>query len=43
MQQSRLKCIAGDGRLELRGDRDFTEIERRKLEAGLMRFLDAID
>ena len=39
----RVKCTAGVGRLELRLDRDFTEVDRRKLEAVLMRLLDELD
>ncbi len=39
----RVKCTAGVGRLELRLDRDFTDVDRRKLEAGLLRLLDALD
>ena len=38
----RVKCTAGVGKLELRYDRDFTEIDRRKLEQGVARLLDSL-
>jgi len=35
-----LKCTASQGRLELRGEADFSAIDRRRLEEALQRFLD---
>lgn len=37
------KCTAADGRLELRQDRDFSGIERQKLERAVRAFFDALD
>lgn len=37
------KCTASAGRLELRLDRDFSAIDRRRLEAAVARFLDNLD
>ncbi|WP_050527861.1 ParB/RepB/Spo0J family partition protein [Pseudorhodobacter aquimaris] len=36
------KCVAGAGRLEIRLDRDFSTIDRRKLEAAVRGLLDQI-
>jgi ParB family chromosome partitioning protein len=41
--QGAAKCIAGAGRLEIRLDRDFSTIDRRKLEAAVRSLLDQID
>lgn len=39
-QAGRAKCLVTNGRLEIRLERDFTAIDRRKLEAALARMLD---
>lgn len=39
----RVKCTAGVGQLSLKIDRDLTAVERRKLEAGIARLLDALN
>lgn len=41
--QGMAKCIAANGRLEIRLGRDFSAIERRKLEAAMKEFLDCLD
>ncbi|EAQ10890.1 ParB family chromosome partitioning protein [Maritimibacter alkaliphilus HTCC2654] len=38
--EGRAKCTAASGRLEIRMDRDFTTVDRRKLEAAVRRLLD---
>ena len=37
------KCSASNGRLELRLDRDFSAIDRRKLETAVQKLLDALE
>lgn len=37
-----IKCTASQGRLELRGDADFSALERKRLEDALARFLDGL-
>lgn len=37
-----MKCTAADGKLELRGDADFSAVDRATLEAALSGFLEAI-
>ncbi|MEP5757878.1 MAG: ParB N-terminal domain-containing protein [Litoreibacter sp.] len=37
------KCTAADGRLELRLDRDFSGVERRRLEAAIAAFFNTLD
>lgn len=37
-----VKCVASDGRIELKGDIDYSAIDRATLEAALDAFLDAI-
>ena len=37
------KCVAGAGRLEIRLDRDFSAIDRRRLEAAVRLMLDQLD
>ena len=41
--QGAAKCVAGAGRLEIRLDRDFSTIDRRKLEAAVRSLLDQIE
>jgi len=41
--QGQVKCTAGAGRIEIRLDRDFSTIDRRKLEMAVQRFLDYLD
>ena len=41
--QGTAKCIAADGRLEIRLARDFSTIDRRKLEAAVAAMLDQIE
>jgi ParB family chromosome partitioning protein len=41
--QGAAKCVAGAGRLEIRLDRDFSTIDRRKLEAAVRNLLDQIE
>ncbi|PWR02685.1 replication protein [Meridianimarinicoccus roseus] len=38
-----IKCTASQGRLELRGDADFSALERKKLEDAVARFLQGLD
>jgi ParB family chromosome partitioning protein len=37
------KCTAADGRVELRLDRDFSGLERQRLEAAVQAFFDSLD
>ncbi|MEM7744842.1 MAG: ParB N-terminal domain-containing protein [Pseudomonadota bacterium] len=37
-----IKCSASDGKLEIRGARDFSDIDRRRLEAAVEAFLEAL-
>ncbi len=37
------KCMVSDGRLEIRLDRDFTDVERTRLEAAFRAFFDRLD
>lgn len=41
--QGRAKCTAANGRLEIRLERDFSALERRKLEQAVRLFLDQLD
>lgn len=41
--QGQVKCVAGAGRLEIRLDRDFSSIDRRKLEMAVQALLDGLD
>jgi len=41
--QGKAKCVAGDGRLEIRLDRDFSTIDRLRLEAAVNSFLDELE
>lgn len=41
--QGQVKCVAGAGRLEIRLDRDFSAIDRRKLETAVQALLDRLD
>ena len=41
--QGKAKCVAGAGRLEIRLDRDFSTIDRRKLEAAVKSLLDELE
>lgn len=41
--QGQVKCVAGAGRLEIRLDRDFSDIDRRKLEMAVQALLDHLD
>ncbi len=41
--QGRAKCVAAAGRLEVRMDRDFTAVERRRLEQAVRDLLDSLD
>jgi ParB family chromosome partitioning protein len=38
----RVRCVAGVGRLELRLDEDFTQLDRRRLEDAIRRLVDAL-
>jgi ParB family chromosome partitioning protein len=38
-----VKCTAAPGRVELRLDRDFSTVDRRKLEAAVEAFFAALD
>ena len=38
-----IKCTASQGRLELRGDADFSALDRKRLEDAVLRFLDGLD
>lgn len=38
-----IKCTASQGRLELRGDADFSALERKRLEDAVARFLKGLD
>lgn len=42
-REGRAKCTAADGRLEIRLSRDFTTIDRRRLEEAVQRMLDQLD
>lgn len=42
-REGRAKCTAAAGRLEIKLDRDFTTVDRRKLEAAIAKLLDAIE
>lgn len=37
------KCVASDGRVEVQSARDFSSVDRRKLEQALRAFLDSLD
>lgn len=37
-----VRCSASDGKLELRAERDFSEIDRRRLEAAVQALLDQL-
>ncbi|MEM0921550.1 MAG: ParB N-terminal domain-containing protein [Pseudomonadota bacterium] len=39
----RAKCTAANGRIEIRMERDFSAVDRRKLELAVQRFLDQLD
>lgn len=41
--QGSAKCTAANGRLEIRLPRDFSTVDRRKLEAALAAMLDQIE
>ena len=41
--EGRGKCVAAAGKLEIRLDRDFTTIDRRRLEEAVRRMLDALE
>jgi ParB family chromosome partitioning protein len=38
-----VRCLASDGRIELRAERDFSILDRRQIEAGLDAFFKALD
>ncbi len=38
-----VRCLASDGRIELRAERDFSVLDRRQIEAGLDAFFKALD
>ncbi|MCO8146072.1 ParB/RepB/Spo0J family partition protein [Rhodovulum tesquicola] len=42
-REGRGKCVAGVGKLEIRLDRDFTTIDRRRLEQAVRQMLDQLD
>ncbi|MBT9385991.1 ParB N-terminal domain-containing protein [Pseudooceanicola sp. CBS1P-1] len=42
-REGRARCTASNGRLELRLERDFSTIDRRKLEEAVKRMLDQLD
>jgi ParB family chromosome partitioning protein len=42
-REGRAKCTAANGRLEVRLDRDFTMIDRRRLEDAVRKMLDQLD
>ncbi|QPM92442.1 ParB/RepB/Spo0J family partition protein [Pseudooceanicola algae] len=42
-REGRAKCTAADGRLEIRLPRDFTTIDRRRLEEAVRRMLDQLE
>ncbi|GAA0309635.1 ParB N-terminal domain-containing protein [Rhodovulum strictum] len=42
-REGRAKCVAGVGKLEIRLDRDFTTIDRRRLEQAVRQMLDQLD
>lgn len=42
-REGRAKCTAAAGRLEIRLDRDFTTVDRRRLEQAVRQMLDALD
>ncbi|MGR3538815.1 MAG: replication protein, partial [Pseudooceanicola nanhaiensis] len=41
--EGRAKCTAANGRLEVRLDRDFSTIDRRRLEEAVRRMLDQLE
>ncbi len=41
--RGKARCVAGAGRLEIKFDRDFSSIDRRKLEGAVRSLLDQID
>lgn len=41
--QGQVKCVAGAGRLEIRLDKDFSTVDRRKLEMAVQALLDKLD
>lgn len=41
--RGKAKCVAGAGRLEIKMDRDFSAMDRRKLEAAVQSLLDQLD
>ncbi len=41
--QGQVKCVAGAGRLEIRLDKDFSTVDRRKLEMAVQALLDRLD
>ncbi|KGJ13121.1 replication protein, partial [Paracoccus sanguinis] len=41
--QGKAKCVAANGRLEIRLPRDFTAIDRRRLEAAVASMLDQLE
>ena len=38
-----VRCTAADGKVELRVDRDFSTVDRRRLEAAVEAFFAALD
>ena len=42
-REGRAKCTAANGRLEVRLDRDFTMVDRRRLEEAVRKMLDELD
>ncbi len=43
LRDGRAKCTVADGRLEVRLDRDFTSIDRQRLEQAVQQMLDQLD
>ena len=41
--QGQVKCVAGAGRFEIRLDKDFSAVDRRKLEMAVQAFLDKLN
>lgn len=41
--RKRVRCVAGQGQLTLKLDRDMTTVDRKKLEHGIARLLDSLD
>lgn len=41
--RNRVRCVAGVGQLTLKLDRDLTAVDRKRLEAGIAKFLAALD